>query len=358
MRWNLHTLSLTGVVLSMGYAGAVQNNGAAFILCFLTMVMALMSWLRARENLRGVEVNAGRLTGGRAGEVSRLPLEVHAATGQGVWGVEVASLEGAGKWSFIEEIQAGQSTHVTVPVKTADAGIEEEVIVLLRSSYPLGLFSAERVIRIESARHIHPKPEGSQPLPAPVPLGAGEHSSHTPAGGRPGREGDDFAGLREWQIGDSLKHVDWRAVARGRPLLVKQWSSGSHQALVLDWDKLDLPEAARAGQMARWIEEAESSGTPYAVRLPGGVEIKTGLGPAHARRCLDALTVTSPVAQEAKKRAHRLPAGHEHSSHLPPWPLLVLCLFLLAIAFLLLDVVPMVAVVLLFCCMGWRLGVG
>lgn len=355
MRWNLHTLSLAGVVLSMGYAGAVQNNGAAFVLCFLTLVMALMSWLRARENLRSVEVVAGRLAGGRAGEVSRLPLEVHAATSQGVWGVEVLSLGGAGRWSFIEEIQAGQSTHVTVPVKTADAGVEEEVSVLLRSSYPLGLFSAERVVRIESARNIHPKPEGSQPLPAAVPLATGDHTSFTPAGGRPGREGDDFAGLREWQIGDSLKHVDWRAVARGRPLLVKQWSNGNNETLVLDWDKLDLPEAARARQMARWIEEAETSGTPYAMRLPG-VAIETGLGPAHARRCLDALTVTSPVAQEAIKRAHPLPPGHEHSSHLPPWPLLVLCLFLLAIAFLLLDVVPMVATVLLFCCMGWRLG--
>ena len=79
VRWNLHTVSLLGIVLSMGYAGAVQNNGAAYLLCFVTAVLAAMTWLRARENLRGVQISMGRLAGGKAGEATKLPLELRAA---------------------------------------------------------------------------------------------------------------------------------------------------------------------------------------------------------------------------------------------------------------------------------------
>lgn len=355
VRWNLHTISLIGIVLSMGYAGAVQNNGAAYVLCFVTLVLAAMSWLRARENLRGVEVSMGKMAGGKAGEVMRLPLEIRAATGQGAWGVEVISSGGAGKWTFIEQVQAGESTHVAVPVKVAEAGVQETVQVILRSSYPLGFFSAERVVEIAASRRIHPKAEGSLPLPAADVGIAGESLSFHPSGGRPGREGDDFAGLREWQPGDSLKHVDWRAVARGRPMLVKQWSSGAKSVLTLDWDKIDLPEDKRAGQMARWIEEAELSGTPYAMRLPG-MEIDAGLGPAHVQRCLDALAEASSKTRDAVTKSPRLPLGHERSSPLPPWPLLVLCSILLVTSLLLLDIVPVVAVVLLVACVVWRLG--
>ncbi|MES2593984.1 MAG: transglutaminaseTgpA domain-containing protein [Verrucomicrobiota bacterium] len=355
VRWNLHTVSLTGIVLAMGYAGAVQNNGVAYGLCFVTLVLGLMSWLRARENLRGVEVSMGRLGGGKAGEMARLPLELHAATGQGAWGVEVISAEGDGRWTFLEEVPAGQSSHVSVPVKITQAGVQQSVRVLLRSAYPLGFFSAEREIEIATSRRIHPKAEGKLPLPKPDRPIAGQNLATSPAGGRPGREGDDFAGLREYHAGDSLKHVDWRAVARGRPMLVKQWSSGSTQAVTLDWEKLDLPDTARASQIARWIEEAEINGTPYAMRLPG-MEIDASIGPAHAQRCLDALSETSAATQETAKRTSRLPAGHEHSAHLPPWPLLVLCIILSLASLLMLDVVPTSAVALFFGCVGLRLG--
>ena len=356
VRGNLHTLSLTGIVLAMGYAGAVQNNGAAYLLCFVTAVLAAMSWLRARENLRGLEITAGRLAGGRAGEVIRVPLELHAPTRQGAWGVEVLSAEGGGRWSFVEEVEAGGSATLSLPVQVHEAGVKPTVRVLLRSAYPLGLFTAERVVELTASRHIHPQPEGSLPLPEPEPAQPGELAGSHAQATRPGREGDDFAGLREWHPGDSLKHVDWRAVARGRPLLVKQWSGGATPALMLDWQRLELPEARRPGQMARWIEQAEAAGTPYGLRLPGG-QIEPGLGAAHARRCLDALAEAGGHAEESPDRRLKLPIGHERSLNLAPWPLLALCLNLLAISCLLLDLVPTVAVAVLGLCVLWRLGI-
>ncbi len=355
MRATLHTISLVGVILAMGYAGAVQNNGVAYLLCFSTLVMAAMSWLRARENLRGVELAVGQLEGGRTGEIRHVSLEIRAPTGQGASGLEVMNAEGK-HWKFIEKVAPGGSQTFTLPI-TAQSGVQQNRLrVLLRSSYPMGLFSAERLIEVTTRRRIHPKPEGSLPLPVPDRAVSGDAVNPLLAAGRPGREGDDFAGLREWHPGDSLRHVDWRAVARGRPLLVKQWASGSRQAVTLDWEKLPLLEDARPGQIAQWIQQAESSDTPYVLRLPGRAEMGPGLGPAHASQCLDALAeFWAPPADSVKRPVRRLPLGYEMGAHLPPWPLRVLCGVLLVAAMLLQDLVPSVVAVLFAGCVVWRL---
>lgn len=358
VRGNLHTISLVGIVLAMGYAGAVQNNGAAYLLCFISTVMAAMSWLRARENLRGLVISVGRLESARAGEMTKLTLDVRAQTGAGVHGLEVLIVDGGGRWSFIEQIEGGASIRLNIAVQTPETGLLKTLRVRARSVYPLGLFSAEREVELLSPRHIHPRPEGSLPMPAADSGQQAGSVSFPQASGRPGREGDDFAGVREWQPGDSLRHVDWRALARGRPLLVKQWSAGTGSAVTLDWAALDLPAPERAGQIARWIEECEASDTPYALRLPT-CQIPVNLGPAHARQCLDALAEAAEslesTTQEGRKKNKRLPLGHERSTHLPRGPLLWLCGVLALVTVPLLYFASKAVVALLLGCMVWRL---
>ncbi|MCX6855956.1 MAG: transglutaminaseTgpA domain-containing protein, partial [Verrucomicrobia bacterium] len=356
VRFNFHTLSLLGITAAMGYAGTVQNNGAAYLLCFLTGTIAAMSWLRARENLRGLEVLAGRLEAQKAGVQGKLVLEIHATGAQTIWGVEVLCA-GSGKWGFIEQVASGEKVRVSVALPAAQIGVEQSIRVRLRSGYPLGLFSAERDVVIDHVRKIHPQAEGHLPLPGADPALSGTMLESGQSAGQPGREGDDFAGMREWQPGDSLRHVDWRAVARGRPLLVKQWASGSGAAVTLDWSKLDLDTAARAAQIARWIEECEATSTPYALRLPE-TEIPVGLGPAQVQKCLDALAEMAGADQaeaHEAKRVKRLPTGHEHSTFMPQGLLLALCGMLALVAVPILDFTPAAVLFLLVACIFGRL---
>ncbi|MFM2178868.1 MAG: protein-glutamine gamma-glutamyltransferase [Verrucomicrobiota bacterium] len=356
VRWNLHTISLTGIVLAMGYAGAVQNNGAAYLLCFLTAVLAAMSWLRARQNLRGLQVSLRQVASGQAGGLMKLPLEFQTTQAESVWAVEVLVVGESGRWSFIEQISNGQNVRLTLPIMAPESGTDASLRLRVRSSYPLGLFSAEREIVLTNTRRIHPRPEGTLPLPEPDrSLGAASVVA-IQTGGHPGREGDDFAGVREWQPGDSLRHVDWRAVARGRPLMVKQWASGAGSAVTLDWSSLPLAENEKGGQIARWIEECEASGVPYALRLPN-VDIPVNLGPPHARQCLDALAAQSASLEtlNSQQKSKRLPPGHEHSIHLPRGPLMAMCGMLMLVALPLLDFASAFIPVLLACCIAWRL---
>jgi uncharacterized protein (DUF58 family) len=103
--------------------------------------------------------------------------------------------------------------------------------------------------------------------------------------------GDDFSGVRAYMPGESLRHVDWKAFARGRPLSVKQFTGGSGNELWLDSAELGkLPLETRLSQLALWVVNAEKEEIPYALRL-GRVTLPLGLGAAQARRALEALAV-------------------------------------------------------------------
>jgi uncharacterized protein (DUF58 family) len=61
--------------------------------------------------------------------------------------------------------------------------------------------------------------------------------------------------------------------------------------LLLDWHALpDVPYEARIRRLARWVLEAERSGSRYGLRLPPS-ELRGGRGAEHRHACLRALAL-------------------------------------------------------------------
>jgi len=153
------------------------------------------------------------------------------------------------------------------------------------TTFPLGLFYAWSNVELEADCVVYPKPEtGNVPLPEPT-LGAR-------AGIDSGCGQDDFAGLRKYQAGDSLRHVAWKAVARGQPILTKQFSGLAEGELWLEWD--DTPTSfgveARLSRLSRWVLDASQAGQVFGLRLPS-TELVPGSGAAHEEQCLTALAL-------------------------------------------------------------------
>ena len=88
------------------------------------------------------------------------------------------------------------------------------------------------------------------------------------------------------------RHVDWRAVARGQPLLLKQFVGTGGQRVWLTWaDVSGLPDVeAKLSQLCRWIVEAEREGFQYGLRLPG-FEGSPSRGDRHRHHLLRALAL-------------------------------------------------------------------
>jgi uncharacterized protein (DUF58 family) len=91
--------------------------------------------------------------------------------------------------------------------------------------------------------------------------------------------------------GESWRHVDWKAYARGRPLSVKQFTGGDGVELWFDAVALaEMPLEARLSQISLWVMEAEREEIPYALRV-GKTILPVGLGSEQRRRALEALAV-------------------------------------------------------------------
>jgi uncharacterized protein (DUF58 family) len=153
------------------------------------------------------------------------------------------------------------------------------------TTYPLGLFHSWSYVEFDMSCVVYPRPEPGTPA-LPPPRGSdGE-------GLQAGEGQDDFAGLRGYFPGDSLRHVAWKAVARGQPVMTKQFTGMQAGELWLSWWDLpaELRLEARLSRLARWVLDAARLGVRFGLDLPGQ-RISPDLGSAHQERCLTALAL-------------------------------------------------------------------
>jgi len=161
------------------------------------------------------------------------------------------------------------------------------------TTFPLGLFHVWSGVELDMSCIVYPRPEqGEVPLPPPRPAGR--------EGMQAGSGQDDFAGLRPYRSGDSLKHVAWKAAARGQPVMTKQFTGLEAGQLWLAWSDLqdDMPVEARLSRLTRWTLDASRMGLAFAMELPGAI-LGPDSGRAHEERCLTALALLGregPVA--------------------------------------------------------------
>jgi uncharacterized protein (DUF58 family) len=154
----------------------------------------------------------------------------------------------------------------------------------IASSFPLGLFySWSRRIEFAAPCLVYPRPAPPTALPDGVATAAGARHS-----------GDDFIGQREYLRGDSLRHINWKAVARGQGWYTKQFGGGEATELWLEWNATPGPDhETRLSVLCRWVLDAEQQGLRYGLRLPRQ-DIEPGRGAAHQHECLKALALCKP----------------------------------------------------------------
>jgi uncharacterized protein (DUF58 family) len=245
--------------------------------------MAAVSIVHAWANVRGVTLSAEPIRSAFAGDQLSVRLVAAAHTRRRHQALRVKA-HNSGAGAVFDEVAPGQPRRAELSMLAERRGRHETIRVQLSTLFPLGFFTARRGLEIRQPHIVYPRPEGSLPLPrSSVP------ARHRRDGLR--MAGDDFAGTRAYQTGESQRHIDWKAVARGQPLLVKQWAGEADQILRLDWN--DLPQLGtepRLSQFARWLLLAERSGASYGLRLPE-VTIAPSRGDLHFHGCLRALAL-------------------------------------------------------------------
>lgn len=276
-----NTIGLIAVLVAMWYAGVAQSNGAAHLLCFLLAALAAVSTIHAWSNLRAARVRVGKIAPTFVGERVLIPLIAEAEPGKAPAAIQIDAGDPEHSAHF-ESLQPGHEQRAIISLAGSQRGQFTKVRLMLLSRYPLGFFTARRRSVVEQRFFVYPRPAGTAPIPR-APTGSRERREGTRV------EGDDFAGVRTWLQGESQRHIDWKAAARGQPLLTKQWAGDSGETVQLDWR--DTPPGdveARLSQLAQWIVTAEQAGTQYGLTMPGRT-IEPSQGDAHYHACLETL---------------------------------------------------------------------
>lgn len=267
------------LVVAIWYSGASQQNGAAYLLCFTLVGVAFVSILHTWNNVNALEIRCGPMEPVFVGDDMHISLSLRSRGKRGVEGLLIGKPKSPDE---VELIPPGKAIRCDIVKKARLRGRFETLTIKSWSIWPLGLFRAFRKDRIQARHYIYPRPEGDLPLPT----GLGQGST---TGVRQRAEGDDFAGVRDYRQGESQRHVDWKAFARGHPMVIKRFLGDVDETVWLAWESLQgVPPEMRLKQLARWIVVAERGSVAYGLKLPTG-EIPVSRGESHFHRCMRAL---------------------------------------------------------------------
>lgn len=271
------------VVGLMVVAAINYQSNAAWAMVMLLVGMVGLSGLHARRALASVGIAAVACDDTFAQDQAHVRLIAHTDAIAGVADLAVAIPAWQTPTVQIGELRAGRSLEVSVPVPPLGRGIHHATSIRLSTRFPLGLIEASRELPVELRLVIYPQPLGRAggQLPDPTLKGAGLQAQPLPGA-------DDFHGHRRYQEGDAQRQIDWKAHARGQPLLVKRFTSSAGAARWCSWDETHGDQEARLSQLALWLLEAHAQGAAIGLRLRHE-RISPGQGAAHLRACLQAL---------------------------------------------------------------------
>ncbi len=289
------TASFAGLLFVLGamwYAASSQNSPAIYLLLFSLTAVFLVSIPNTLINLAGVTIRLESAKPAFAGDEVSLPVEMMNTSRATRYGIELVLSEANKTRERIDYIPAEKAARLTLRFPARERGEHKLGILWLTSAYPLGFIRVVKKFAHPQTYVVYPKPAGDPRLPATL--------SRLPDS-RPQvdiGEGDDFSGVRAYVLGESQRHIDWKAVARGQPLMTKQFAAEAEGSIHLDFSLLSSRGVeARLSQLALWVIEAERARRPYGLRLPG-TEILPAIGPTHFHRCLHALSLFRSAEDE------------------------------------------------------------
>jgi len=268
-------LLLVMLLVSINY-----QNSMGFMLTFLLGSIFVVSILHTYKNLSGLILKVGRTSSGFCGEDIKFEVILGSALKRHY------SIELGWPGSVLKSLDVDVNEHLVTKLylRSERRGLFVPERMLVQTRYPVGILRSWSWVYLDMSALVYPEPIHSKALPVSI--------SMVDEGVAAAMEGsDDFAGLQNYQKGDSLKHIAWKQFARGQSLHTKKFESYVDKQTWLDWDWLKGIETEhRLSIICGWVLSLNKAGQEYGLRLPG-CEIPPGKGDGHRMDVLKALAL-------------------------------------------------------------------
>lgn len=275
-------LAFGALLFVMLVAGLNYTNSLALLLTFVLASFVLVGMHECQHTLRGIRVESARAADTCAGTDGEVEVTLADASGRARRALALRCADAAPAHC---ELGPGQRALVRLRYAALRRGRVPIGRIELASTAPFGLFRCWTWLYLPLDAYVYPQPRGTRRLPAG---GASTARERAPAP-VPGDEA--WAALREYQAGDGIRGIAWKAYARGAPLMVSHYQGEAGSDCLLDHAALAPLEAeARLSQLSKWVGECARLGRTCELRLPGS-SYAAGAGPDHYRALWRALAV-------------------------------------------------------------------
>jgi uncharacterized protein (DUF58 family) len=295
-----HGLMLGVIIITILLGSMQYSNSMGFLLAFLLTAMSLLGLFYTYYNLVGLTISATAGEAVFAGEIGSIPLWFDNRGLPARFAIQTESFQGFIKkkafkdlfhvrqpltpHTAIFDLAADQLQRIDLSILTNQRGLLSLGRITLSTTFPLGLFYAWTYLELHNAQLIvYPRPGGILPFPQ----GLASNGRNASVRG----DGEDFSGFRSYILGDSPHHIDWKAAAREKGLLIKQFSGneGAQQYLFNLQEVTFLGDLEIAlSQLCDWIVQAHRQGLHYGLVLPT-VSYSPSNEEIHYENCLLAL---------------------------------------------------------------------
>ena len=258
------------------------QSSLAYGLTFLLFSVGVLAILHTYRNVSGLILSASHVHSVFVGEPVQLRLRLESTSGDHqaiALGWDREQLEQT-------DVDAERQVEVALVLPAIKRGWLRAPRLRVESVYPLGIFRAWSWLDLEQTVLIYPRPvAGSLPVLQGVQPRDEDEGQATQGAGV-----DDYQGLRQWQPGDSMRRVHWKAWSRGQGLMVKSFTHLSGQDVCLDFMALGGDIEERLSRLCYWVLELSQRQQPFALRLPGFLSAVDS-GDAHREACLHQLAL-------------------------------------------------------------------
>lgn len=280
------------VLLFLLLLGAINyQNSLIYGVAFLLGSLFLVTILHTFRNLSGITLELLDSRPGFVGEDIEFNLRLTQPAGRARQGIQAGWPGGVKQWVEMGAQRAkdqtpsatGDVANVRLFVAAEQRGWFTPGRLLVETRYPLGLLRAWTWVDLNAKALVYPRP-----IFVPMPEAELEHMDDGEVADHVGS--DDFNALRDYQPGDSVRHILWRRYARTDELVLKEYTGyvEPRTRFTLEQGSGDVEQ--RLSQLTGWVVNAARSGQEFALSLPGS-SLDSGMGEGHVAAALESLAL-------------------------------------------------------------------
>lgn len=281
--------------------GTNYRNNLMLLLAYFLLAMFLVNLMTSYANFAKFRVQLGKVKPTHAGNDCALPLWLGDSEDK-----TVAELKCFGKLHFRlwrgpvqRSIDAeDHSNPVVVNVATQTRGYLTLPRITIESFYPFGLFRCWTHLHFKAQILVYPKPVVSE-VWKQITRDGEEQSNDTPHV----RGNTDFDALKNYVPGESLNRVAWKLVAKGQPMMTKQFADNQQAIVWLDLKHYLGSDLETAISHLTWLViELHRKQTRFGLTL-GSIEIPADNDTNHLELCLKSLALYGKQTATAEQEA-------------------------------------------------------